>query len=74
MANKAFTALVLQFADPVILHPNNLKVIDVQLPNLALSDTLIAIEAEYVIQLPIPFFHRTLALRKRSVEKAWIGS
>jgi hypothetical protein len=74
MANKAFTDLVLKFADPVILHPDHLKVIDVQLPNLALSDALIAIEAEYDIQLPIPFFHRTMALRKRAVEKAWIGS
>jgi hypothetical protein len=74
MANKAFSTLVRQFANPVILHPDHLKVIDVQLPNLVLPEALIAIEAEYDIQLPIPFFHRTLALRKRAAEKVWIGN
>jgi hypothetical protein len=74
LLNQAFTDLVLQFADNQVLRPNNLKVVAVQLPNLVSSEALIAIEAEYDVQLNLPFFHRTLALRKRAVERVWIGS
>lgn len=73
--NKAFTSLVLQFADPQVIHPSQLKVIEVQLPNLAAkTDAFIAIEAQYEISIPIPFFQRTFALRKRAVERVWVGS
>jgi hypothetical protein len=75
LVNQAFTSLVLQFADHKVIQPNHLKVVDVQLPNLASpSEAFIAIEAQYDIQLMIPFFHRTIALRKRAVERLWIGS
>jgi hypothetical protein len=75
LINKAFTTLVLQYADPKVIRPNHLKVIDVQLPNLAAStEAFIAIEAQYEISIPIPFFQRTLALRKRAMERVWIGS
>jgi hypothetical protein len=75
LVNQAFTKLVLTFANNEVLQPNHLKVVDVQLPNISLSsEAFIAIEAQYDIQLAIPFFHRTLALRKRAVERIWIGS
>jgi hypothetical protein len=76
LVNKAFTALVLQFTDNLSLQPDHLKVVDVQLPNLAASssEAFIAIEAQYDYKLMIPFFHRTLSLRKRAVERIWIGS
>jgi hypothetical protein len=75
LVNQAFTKLVLTFADNQVIQPDHLKVVYVQFPNLALpSEAYIAIEAQYDIQLAIPFFHRTLALRKRAVERLWIGS
>jgi hypothetical protein len=75
LVNQAFTKLVLQFADHNVIQPNHLNVVDIQLPNLASpSEAFIAIEAQYDIQLMIPFFHRTLALRKRAMERLWIGS
>jgi hypothetical protein len=75
LVNQAFTKLLLIFADNQVIQPNHLKVVDVQLPNITLpSEAFIAIEAQYDIQLAIPFFHRTLALRKRAVERLWIGS
>ncbi|QGQ96670.1 hypothetical protein EHS13_18195 [Paenibacillus psychroresistens] len=76
LVNKAFTALVLQFSDNQILHSDHLQVVDVRLPNLASSssDAFIAIEAQYDYKLMIPFFHRTLSLRKRAIERLWIGS
>jgi hypothetical protein len=75
LVNQAFTRLVLTFTDNQVIQPNHLKVVEVQLPNITLpSEALIAIEAQYDIQLAIPFFNRTLALRKRAVERLWIGS
>jgi hypothetical protein len=75
LINKAFTKVVLQFTDTQMINSKHLNVVDVQLPNLdSSSEALIAIEAQYDLKLPIPFFHRTLFLRKRSVERVWIGS
>jgi hypothetical protein len=75
LINVAFTKVVLQFTDTQMLNSKHLRVVDVQLPNLdSSSEALIAIEAQYDLKLPIPFFHRTLFLRKRSVERVWIGS
>jgi hypothetical protein len=73
--NQAFTKLVLQFSDTGLLRPEQLHVVDVDLPNLESStDAFIAIEAQYDQRLSIPFFHRTLSLRKRAVERIWVGS
>jgi hypothetical protein len=73
--NQAFTKLVLQFTDTALLRPDQLHVVDVDLPDLdSSSDGFIAIEAQYDLNLPIPFFHRTLSLRKRAVERIWVGS
>src|SRR5665647_377786 len=75
LINKAFTALVLQFADPKVIDYGHLKVIEVKLPNLAAeSEAFIAIEAQYEISIPIPFFQQTITLRKRAVERVWKGS
>jgi hypothetical protein len=75
LINKAFTKVVLQYTDTQMLNSKHLSVIDVQLPNLdSSSEAMIAIEAQYNLKLPIPFFHQTLLLRKRSVERVWIGS
>jgi hypothetical protein len=75
LLNKAFTELVLQFADTKVIHPKQFHVVDVKLPDLDhASNALIAIEAQYDITLPIPFFHKTISLRKRSTERIWIGN
>jgi hypothetical protein len=73
--NEAFTKLVLQFADTALLRPAQLHVVYVKLPDLeASTDAYIEIEAQYDQKLPIPFFHRTFSLRKRAVERIWVGS
>jgi hypothetical protein len=73
--NQAFTKLVLKFTDTALLRPDQLHVVDVNLPDLESStDAFIAIEAQYDHRLSIPFFHRTLSLRKRAVERIWVGS
>jgi hypothetical protein len=75
LINKAFTKLVLQFTDTKMLKPDHLQVVHVELPSLASSsEAIISIEAQYDLRLPIPFFHHTLSLRKRAVERVWIGS
>jgi hypothetical protein len=75
LLNKAFTELVLQFADTKVIHPKQFHVVDVKLPDLDhATNALIAIEAQYDIILPIPFFRKTISLRKRSTERIWIGN
>jgi hypothetical protein len=75
IVNQAFTKLVLQFTDTAFLRSDQLHVVDVDLPDLeASSAAFIAIEAQYDLRLPIPFFHHTLSLRKRAVERIWVGS
>jgi hypothetical protein len=74
LLNKAFTKLVLQFADTGILHAARLNVVEVKLPDLeGNGDKLVSIEAQYDYQLPLPFFHKTISLRKRASERIWVG-
>jgi hypothetical protein len=74
LLNKAFTKLVLQFADTSILQAARFNVVEVKLPDLeGNGDKLFSIEAQYDYHLPIPFFHKTISLRKRATERIWVG-
>ena len=73
--NQAFKKIVLQYADPSLVHASNLKVTKVTLSNLEQpEEAFIGIEAQYDYKLPIPFINKTIHLRKRAYERAWIGS
>jgi len=75
LLNKAFTQIVLQFADKKKIHPSQFHVIDVKLPDLNQSNgAFIAIEAQYDFILQLPFFHRTISLRKKAMERIWVGA
>nr|WP_275983805.1 pilus assembly protein [Paenibacillus hamazuiensis] len=75
LVNKAFTAIVSQYASGSVLKPEHLRVTDVKLPNLEnKEEAFIGIEAEYELKLLVPFYRKTLVLRKSAVERAWVGA
>jgi hypothetical protein len=75
LLNKAFTQLLLQFADTKILHASHLNVVEVKLPDLeGNGDKFISIEAQYDYHMPVPFLHKTIALRQRASERIWVGN
>lgn len=74
LLNKAVTPIVALYANKTSLRTERLKVTDVILPDLNQRDqAFIGIEAEYEVPLVIPFFHKTMTVRKRALERAWIG-
>ena len=75
MVNAAFTEVVGQFADHKTLARDRLQVISVTLPSLEdPAAAYLGIEAKYEFPLTVPFFHRTLTLKKKSYERAWVGA
>lgn len=67
--------LVSSMGDSRQIKKDRIKVTDVRLPSLGNHEqSLVTIEAEYHMHLVIPFFQRVLILKKRSTERAWVGS
>lgn len=70
-----FRQLVIQGADPLALSVDRLKVVDVDLPQLgSREEAFIGITAEYEVRLPIPFYRKSITLRKQVFERLWVGS
>ncbi|MBC8081222.1 MAG: hypothetical protein H7X86_12825 [Gorillibacterium sp.] len=75
LLNQAFKPIILHFSDDRVIHKENLTVVKVTMPDLnAYKHVDFGIEVEYKYQLPIPFVNKTITLRKRAMERVWIGS
>lgn len=57
-----------------IIVADNVNVESAILPVIDGSSQYVEINATYQIDLPIPFLDQTFILRKKAVERAWLGS
>ncbi|OXM88249.1 hypothetical protein CF651_01880 [Paenibacillus rigui] len=74
LLNDAVTPIVVLYANKSRLRSDKIKVIHVILPDLNKKDQVfIGIEAQYEVPLIVPFFHKVMVIRKRALERAWIG-
>lgn len=73
-AAEAATPIIASFAETGILQPEKLKVTDLQLPDFnAGTSAYVTVEAQYSYTFLLPFFKKTVVLRKKATERAWIG-
>ncbi|SDN82072.1 hypothetical protein SAMN04487897_10536 [Paenibacillus sp. yr247] len=71
----AFTPIVFAFCDGSTIQNDKFKVISVTLPSMdSGGDALFGIEAQITYKLPLPFMSQTILLKKRAVERAWVGA
>ncbi|CAG7645476.1 hypothetical protein PAESOLCIP111_04958 [Paenibacillus solanacearum] len=71
---RAATPLVASLSGIPKLDRERFKVTAVQFPNFDnKNEAFLSIEAEYKYQFAVPFFHKTVILKKKAVERAWIG-
>jgi hypothetical protein len=73
-ARAAFKSLVLRFADPDVLDPSLLEILEVRLPsNDRPEETFLAVKASYRLPFRVPLLKRPLEIRESAAERAWIG-
>lgn len=74
IAKTVFTPIVKRFADTKLLNAERLQVVNVDWP---VPDdpgrAWIGIEAQYEMKLSFPFFTKTIILKKRALERCWVG-
>lgn len=71
---EAATPIVASFADMGSLERRKFKVTSLQFPSFDDREkAFVAIEAQYEYTFAVPFFKKTVVLRKRAQERAWIG-
>jgi hypothetical protein len=70
----AATPIVAAFADERRLRREKLKVTELTFPSFDNKDeAFLGIEATYELKLFIPFFKKTIFLKKRALERVWVG-
>ena len=75
LMNRAFAPIVLSFAETRIIRKEHLRVTKVTIPDLSKRQQLnFGIELAYDYKLPLPFLNRTVTLKKKAMERVWIGS
>lgn len=73
--HAAFTPIVYAFSDKNMIEKDKFKVISVTLPSMESGGSaFIAIEAQITYKLPLPFMSQTIILKKKAVERAWVGA
>ncbi|NEW06493.1 hypothetical protein GK047_10770 [Paenibacillus sp. SYP-B3998] len=73
--NAAFTPIVYAFCEVSSIRKENFKVISVTLPSIENGGTaFFGVEAQLVYKLPLPFISQTIILKKKAVERAWVGA
>jgi len=73
-ARAAFKSLVLRFADPGVLDPSRLDILEVRLPsNERPEEAFLVVKASYRLPFRVPLLNRTLEIRESAAERAWIG-
>ncbi|WNQ09129.1 hypothetical protein MJA45_15895 [Paenibacillus aurantius] len=74
MLNKAFKPVVLHYGNRKILKEENLEIVKISFPELGNHARAgFGIEVSYAFQLPVPFFHKTVMIRKKAYERVWVG-
>ncbi|MCS7461124.1 pilus assembly protein [Paenibacillus doosanensis] len=74
LVNAAFTPIVYHYANTARLKEERLKVTNVTLPDFEHKENaFIGIEAQYELPLSVPFFKKTVVIRKKAYERAWVG-
>lgn len=75
IARETVTPILVTFADTSVLKRDGLQVTEVDWP---IPDdperAWVGIEATYAMKLSLPFFPRTIVLKKKAFERCWIGS
>lgn len=76
--NLLLNPLVMNYTDSFghgkVLNKERLKIVGLQFPDLGnRNDPYFGIEATYDVHLNLPFIQRTIQLRKKSLERVWIG-
>lgn len=75
LLNRAFAPIVLSFAETRVIRKDNLRVTKVTMPDLYKRRQLdFGIELAYDYKLPLPFINRTVTLKKKAMERVWVGS
>lgn len=74
IAKAVFTPIVKRFADMKLLDEKRLQVIQVDWPIPDDPDRAwIGIEVQYEMKLAVPLFSKTVTLKKKALERCWIG-
>ncbi|MGO4270753.1 TadE/TadG family type IV pilus assembly protein [Paenibacillus sp. TAF58] len=73
--HAAFTPIVYAFCNPTIMKKDKFKVISVRLPSMESGgEAFFGIEAQMTYKLPLPFISQTIIIKKKAVERAWVGA
>jgi hypothetical protein len=74
LVNRAFAPIVGIYANETRIKKDRLKVTNVTLPDFNNKEkAYVGIEAEYELPLTVPFFRKTVLIRKKAFERAWVG-
>lgn len=56
-------------------NPGGIKIVDSSVPKgTGSEDSLVKIEAENELKLVIPFFEKKITIKKKAVERGWVGN
>lgn len=62
------------FANSRILQSRHLQITEVQFPDFENKDrAYFGIEAQYELKLAVPFFRKSVVIKKKALEKVWTG-
>lgn len=71
---SAFQPVLLHYAPSKSLSPERVMIESVRLPSLEPGGNAdFELTASYRVRLPVPFFHKTVTIRKKALERAWVG-
>ncbi|MFD7524727.1 hypothetical protein [Paenibacillus chitinolyticus] len=71
----AMKPVVYSFADKRILKKDRFRISGVTLPSLTNRErAYLGFEVTYDFPLAVPFFNRTLVLKKKALERVWLGA
>ncbi|WP_261381347.1 pilus assembly protein [Paenibacillus cremeus] len=71
---EAATPVVASLTGVQGLDRKRLKVTSIGFPDLDdKTNSYITIEAQYEYHFAVPFYHKTVLLKKKAVERAWVG-
>ncbi|MBD0379386.1 TadE/TadG family type IV pilus assembly protein [Paenibacillus sedimenti] len=73
--NTAFTPIAFAFCDSSLIQKDQFKVTSVTLPSMEPGGSAyFGIEAQIEYKLPLPFLSKTIILKKKAIERAWVGA
>ncbi|WP_317953870.1 TadE/TadG family type IV pilus assembly protein [Paenibacillus chitinolyticus] len=73
--HDAMKPVVYSFADKRILKKDRFRISGVTLPSLTNRErAYLGFEVTYDFPLAVPFFNRTLVLKKKALERVWLGA